>query len=137
MEDTEEDVLGERVADEEGDMAAGGDERRTADVHVRLRQWRRDHPQASFDEIEDAVQHEIVQLQAQLVAEVLAANTPAGETAGETAGEAVPVCAACDTPLQRSGPRTRTVLSRLGQPVPLERAYWVCPTCGAGRFPPG
>ncbi len=108
------------------------DEQRTADLRARLRQWRREHPQASFDEIEEAVQHEIVRLQAQLVAEMIQAGAPEAEAEAE----AGPVCAACGARMQRAGRRTRTVLSRLGQPIRLERAYYVCPACGAGLFPP-
>jgi hypothetical protein len=135
QEDTEGDALGARGADEEGGMARGGDEPGGADLQARLRQWRREHPQATFDEIEDAVQQEIVALQAQLVEEVLAASPAAAD--GEPVPAAGPLCAGCGTPMQRSGQRTRTVLSRLGQPIPLERAYYVCPACGAGLFPPG
>jgi hypothetical protein len=116
-------------------MEAGGDGARTVDLHARLQQWRRAHSQATFDEIEDAVQQELVALQAQLVAEMIAARPAAPD--GEPAQAVGPLCAGCGVPMQRSGPRTRTVLSRLGQPIPLERAYYVCPACGAGRFPPG
>jgi hypothetical protein len=123
-------------------MEARRDEPQSGDLHARLRQWRREHPQASFDEIEDAVQQELVRLQAQLVEAVIQAGTPQGraDAEAEPAGagdDAAPVCAACGVRMRRSGQRTRTVLSRLGQPIPLERTYYVCPACGAGLFPPG
>ena len=101
-------------------------------MQARLAQWRAEHPQASFDEIEDAVQAEVVRWQAGLVANVI--ETEASEVAGTAA--APPVCPACGGRLQRSGRRRREVLSRQGQVIPLEREYSVCPACGAG-FPPG
>jgi hypothetical protein len=114
----------------------------SAEIRVRLRHWRQEHPQASFDEIEDAVQAEVVRWQAQLVAEVMGTGRPDTELAAAAAAagggeETAPVCAGCGGPMQRSGQRTRMLLSRLGQPIPLERAYFVCPACGAGLFPPG
>jgi hypothetical protein len=118
-------------------METGQAAPQTAEVRARLQQWRRAHPQATFDEIEDAVQQELVQLQAQLVAEVIRPARAATEQVAELAGAERPVCPGCGGPMQRSGQRTRTVLSRLGQPIPLERAYYVCPACGAGLFPPG
>lgn len=99
-------------------------------MRERLQDWRRAHPQASFDEIEDAVQQEIVRLQAQLVDEMI--QVPAVEAAQDVA----PICEPCGRRMQRCGRRRRTVLSRMGQPLALERDYYVCPACGAGLFPP-
>jgi len=98
-------------------------------IHARLATWRQAHPQATFDEIEEAVQQEIARYQAQLVDEVI----------GTAAGDAVerPVCATCGERMRPCGRRQRAVLCRLGQPVTLERDYYVCPACGAGLFPPG
>jgi hypothetical protein len=102
-------------------------------MRARLRQWRREHPRATFDEIEDEVQQEVARWQAELVAELVAEE--AGERmAGER--EERPDCATCGVPMQRCGTRAREVLGRLGQPIRLERAYYICPTCGAGVFPP-
>ena len=100
-------------------------------VRARLQVWRQAHPQAMFDEIEDAVQQEVVRLHAQLVDEVITAGParPPSEQEG-------PACPTCAEPMRPCGRRRRVVLSRLGQPVPLERDYFVCPACGAGLFPP-
>ena len=101
-----------------------------AGMRERLRTWRERHPHASFAEIEAAVQQEIVRLQAHLVEEVLEARSPEDE------GSVRPHCPECQTPMRPCGHRTRMVVSRLGQPVQVERAYHVCPACGAGLFPP-
>jgi hypothetical protein len=65
----------------------------------------------------------------------LLAGTPTGTEA--VAGEAPPVCAACGSRMQRCGTRVRRLVSRMGQAIALERAYYVCPACGSGLFPPG
>lgn len=104
-----------------------------AGVRERLQAWRQAHPHATFDEIEDAVQVEIVRLHAQLVDEVLGA----GPTQDQDAERERPLCATCAVPMRPCGRRARTVVSRMGQPVRVERDYYVCPVCGAGLFPPG
>lgn len=100
----------------------------------RLRAWRHAHPHASFDEIEDAVQAEITRWQAHLVEQLLPAETPTDAAADRQ--EASPICGTCGRRMQRSGRRRREVQSRLGQPIVLERDYYVCPACGTGLFPP-
>ena len=50
-------------------------------------------------------------------------------------GEA-PVCERCESRMQRRGRRPRQVITDVGE-MTLERAYYVCPGCGAGLFPPG
>jgi hypothetical protein len=113
------------------------EEQNAEQMRARLQQWRQEHPRATFDEIEEAVQQAVVRWQAQLVEELAAEG--AGDTGDSSAveWEGRPVCAACGAWMHRCGTRTREVLSRLGQPLRLERAYSVCPTCGAGVFPPG
>ena len=104
-------------------------------MQARLAQWRAEHPQASFDEIEDAVQAEVVCWQARLVEDVVAAGAVVAEAGADAA--APPVCATCGIGLQRSGRRRRAVLSRQGQAIQVDRDYYVCPQCGDGLFPPG
>ncbi len=47
-----------------------------------------------------------------------------------------PVCERCGSRMQRRGIRRRQVVSEVGE-MTLERAYYVCPECGASLFPPG
>lgn len=121
------------------------DPQSSAEMRARLRQWRQEHPQASFDEIEDAVQAEVARWQAQLVADVIQGAPPTeppgaeaarGAEEAEEEADTAPRCASCGERMQRGGRRRREVLSRMGQPIRLERDYYVCPACGAGLFPP-
>jgi Zn finger protein HypA/HybF involved in hydrogenase expression len=45
-------------------------------------------------------------------------------------------CEGCGQRMSRRGERKKRVVTRRGE-VEVERPYYVCPKCGAGRFPPG
>jgi hypothetical protein len=111
-------------------------------VRTALEQWRAAHPQATFDEIEDAVYGQLARLHAQWVGELAQPET-GGESAETEAsgGPATPRaglrCATCGAGLRPCGRRTRQVVTRMGERATLQRRYWVCPACAAGLFPPG
>jgi len=44
-------------------------------------------------------------------------------------------CEECSQRMFRRGKRKKRVVTRRGE-VEVERLYYVCPKCGAGRFPP-
>jgi len=46
------------------------------------------------------------------------------------------ICERCGSVMQRRGRSGRQVMSEVGA-AHLERAYYVCPGCGASLFPPG
>ncbi len=46
-----------------------------------------------------------------------------------------PVCEHCGSRMQRRGIRPRQVVTEVGE-MTLERAYYLCPGCGASLFPP-
>jgi hypothetical protein len=99
-------------------------------VEQEVAVWRRTHRRATLTEIEQEVERATRPLTRWLVEEL------AGE---ETAVlEERPNCARCRTPMEHRGRKVReVVVAHHGQPVRLERAYFVCPACGAGLFPPG
>ena len=127
--------------------ARSGMERETEqEIREQLRQWRRAHPQATFDEIDAEVARQYARLHAAVVAELsLAAGGATGAAEGATgaaegatgAAEGADVlCPACQTPMQRRGQRRRRNATRRGVEAELARDYYVCPACGAGLFPP-
>ncbi len=95
-----------------------------------LSAWHATHPEASFAEIEAAVEEQVNRLRAQLLRERVAA-------AQEPEESARPACPACGKPLQRRGRQARTLTARGGGTVRVERPYYVCSACGTGLFPPG
>jgi ribosomal protein L37AE/L43A len=59
-----------------------------------------------------------------------------GHTSREAHHVEAPVCERCGSRMQRRGMRSRQVVTEVGE-MTLERAYYVCPGCGASLFPPG
>jgi hypothetical protein len=100
-----------------------------------LTQWRKEHPQATWAEIEAAVDEQINQLRAQLLQNVV----QMGETEDwRKLPEAErPRCATCGKPLWTRGEQTRYLQTTGGEAVKLTRTYGACPACGVGFFPPG
>jgi uncharacterized protein with PIN domain len=69
------------------------------------------------------------QVQAKLLEELTQASQ-------EAQSIEVPMCERCGGRMQRRGVRPRQVVTEVGE-MTLERAYYVCPGCGASLFPPG
>jgi hypothetical protein len=59
-----------------------------------------------------------------------------GQASQEAQSAEAPVCKGCGRRMQRRGMRRRQVVTEVGE-MTLERAYYVCPGCGASLFPPG
>jgi predicted RNA-binding Zn-ribbon protein involved in translation (DUF1610 family) len=101
--------------------------RKTAeDIGRELREWRRAHPTASLSEIDAEVERRYRELLTETVEE-LAHQEQGTEEA----------CPHCQHPMQRRGQQVRTVQGRGGKTIALQRAYYTCPACGTGLFPPG
>jgi YgiT-type zinc finger domain-containing protein len=96
--------------------------------------WRQQHPRATFQEIEQAVDQRIAQARARLLAHVSHASPAADWRTAPP--EEQPTCPACGTRLRPNGTYTRHLQTQGGQALALERSYGVCPDCGSGFFPP-
>lgn len=113
-------------------------------MRAALEAWRVQHPQATFDEIEDEVYRHLAALHAQWLGEVA---PPRHVPAAEAAPDAPPARdrgeprrgGECGVALRPSGVRRRQVVTRMGATMgattTLTRRYWVCPAWGAGYFP--
>lgn len=84
-----------------------------------VREWKRAHPQATLNELDQAIWERAVQLQAQAVSDLLA-HEPEADWAGWPEGSR-PRCAICDVPLRPHGRRKRPIQGRGGEAIPLER----------------
>ncbi len=100
-----------------------------------MTQWRKEHPKATWAEIEAAVDEQINQLRAELIQELVQMGE--GEDWRELPQEEHPTCATCGQPLWARGEQTRWIQTTGGEAVKLTRTYGTCPTCGVGFFPPG
>jgi hypothetical protein len=96
------------------------------DMKQTLQVWRREHSNASFAEMERAVEEELARVRSQMLTELAGAR-----------GERLQLCPQCGRRMQRRGERTRVLEIPGGVPVDLTRAHHVCPYCSLGLFPPG
>src|SRR6266700_7664169 len=89
-----------------------------------MTQWRKEHPKATWAEIEAAVDERMNQLRAQLIEDVV----QMGETeewSQKPTGER-PKCATCGKPLWARGEQSRWVKTHGGEAVKLTRMYGTC-----------
>ena len=100
-----------------------------------MTQWRKEHPKATWAEIEAAVDERINQLRAQLIQDVVQMGE--AEEWSAIPEEERPRCATCGKPLWARGKQTRWLQTNGGEAIKLTRMYGACPACGVGFFPPG
>jgi hypothetical protein len=106
-----------------------------AEAFLGMKEWRLQHPTATFAEIEQAVDARLSAVRARMLQDVALASAAAAVRAA--APGARPPCPACGGRLAARGPGTRRLTVAHGQAVDLTRDYAVCPACGTGLFPPG
>jgi hypothetical protein len=91
-------------------------------------QWRREHPRATLNEIEDAYDGILRGIRAEVLSEAASMSEKS---------DARQACAECGTLMVRRGERERHLLGKDGGTLRLARSYQTCPACGVGLFPPG
>ncbi len=99
-----------------------------------MKEWRRQHPKATFQEIESALDVQLAHLRADMLRD-LALTSPNTDLTQMPAAER-PTCPTCGVSLEAQGQQTRTLRTEHDQPIELTRSYATCPQCGAGLFPP-
>lgn len=99
-----------------------------------MKDWRVQHPKATFREIEAALDERLAQLRTRMLEDTLLVSRAADWNATD---QEPPVCPQCGAVLQPRGQETRTLTTHYDQALQLERRYAVCPRCEAGLFPPG
>jgi uncharacterized protein with PIN domain len=100
-----------------------------------MTQWRKEHPKATWAEIEAAVDEQINQLRAQLLQDLVLLGQD--QEWSELPEEERTRCPTCGTALWARGEQTRSLQTTGGEAVHLRRTYGTCPTCGVGFFPSG
>jgi hypothetical protein len=91
------------------------------------------HPQATWAEIEAAVDGALAGLRRDLLADSIQGHALADfREAAER-----PVCPHCGSRLQADGQFLRQVRTQGDDVVPIARTRGRCPACGAAFFPPG
>ena len=100
-----------------------------------MTEWRKEHPKATWAEIEAAVDEQMHQVRAQLLEDLVQMGE--SEDWSKIPAEERPRCATCGEPLWGRGEQTRYIQTTGGQAVKLRRTYGTCPAFGIGFFPPG
>ena len=110
-----------------------------AEAFLGIKEWRLQHPRATFAEIEVAVDERLSTVRARMLADV--ALTSAAATVSDTPLVARPACPVCmargagNGRLEARGEQARQVTVTYGRTVALTREYAVCSVCGTGLFP--
>lgn len=97
--------------------------------------WRKEHPIATFKEIEDELDARLSGIRAQMLTD-LAQQSHKRDWSGQEPQQR-PRCPQCRSPLQARGQHERNLTAQGGEQVKLMRRYGSCPQCGSGFFPPG
>ena len=105
------------------------------EVMSGMKEWRLQHPRATFGEIEQALDERLAKMRARMLQDAALASAAADLKRAQE-GER-PVCPECGTRLEGRGRAVRRLTTAHNQTVELARSYGVCPQCGAGLFPPG
>lgn len=104
------------------------------EVMRMMKEWRREHPRATLQEIETAMDVQLARLRAHMLQD-LALTSPMADLPAMNEAER-PRCPHCGLLLTAQGTQTRTLVTEHDQPIELARSYATCPQCGAGLFPP-
>ncbi len=110
-----------------------GWQEKSEEVNEGMAEWRRQHPRATFREIEAEVDRRLDEFRAQMLSDT--ANVSA--SAEWIEGPEGPRCPHCGASLERKGKKKRRLEVRGGNEVELKREYGKCPECGRAVFPPG
>ncbi len=100
-----------------------------------IRDWRVQHPKATFAAIEEELDSRLARLRASLLEDLAMASAAA--SVGGSPSQDRPHCPTCGVRLQERGQHERTLTTQREHPVHLKRSYGYCPTCRVGFFPPG
>ena len=99
-----------------------------------MAEWRVQHPKATLQAIETALDERLGRLRARVLQDAALASH-ATDTRGTPVDER-PRCSKCGAGLTHQSCEKRDLLTHHGHTVTLERSYAICPTCGEAFFPP-
>jgi hypothetical protein len=99
------------------------------EVMSGMKEWRLQHPKATFSEIEEALDDRLSKMRARMLEDLALASAAANVSENVQ-------CSECGSRLESRGHKARKIKTHHNQEIRLSRAYAVCPKCGASLFPP-
>ncbi len=106
----------------------------TEEVLAGMKEWRLQHPTATFREIEQALDERLSKVRARMLEDMALASAAVDIQAASESER--PVCAKCGTRLTSDGRKRQRLVTYYNQEITLERSHGVRPICGEGLFPP-
>ena len=91
-----------------------------------MAEGRAQHPRATFQEIETALDERLGRLRARMLQDAALASRAADIRT--TPADERPRCPTCETPLTHQTEEKRDLLTHHGHTVTLKRSYAICPT---------
>ncbi len=107
----------------------------TEEVMTGIKEWRLQHPKATFREIEAAVDEGLARVRVRMLQDVALASA-ATDVSAATQNER-PRCPKCGNVMEARGQDTRELTTNYNKTISLNRSYATCPVCKTGLFPPG
>jgi hypothetical protein len=104
------------------------------EVLTGMKEWRLQHPKATFAQMEAALDDRLARLRARMLQDAALATPAASLSDAPPASR--PLCPTGGVPLVSRGRARRRLQTQGGQEIVLDRSYGVCSACGAGLFPP-
>jgi len=105
------------------------------EVMIGMKEWRLQHPRATLQEIEAALDERLARVRARMLQDVALAS--AVRDVHRLQPEERPPCPQCGHLLEARGQETQCLTTNYNQSIHLKRSYAICPQCGNGLFPPG
>lgn len=104
------------------------------EVMTGMKEWRMQHPKATLQEIEAALDERLGRLRARMLEDAALASRAADWSGADE--QERPPCPQCGTPMEARGHQSRELVTHHNQTIHLKRSYAVCPKCERGLFPP-
>lgn len=104
------------------------------EVMTGMKEWRLQHPKATFQQIEAALDEQLAKMRARMLQDLALASAAANVS--NVREEERPRCPKCGHAMEARGEDTRSLTTNYDHTITLNRSYAVCPACGTGLFPP-
>jgi len=105
------------------------------EVQREMKAWRLEHPRATLNEMERALDERLDRQRARMLEDMALASEVADLSLAQP--EERPTCPHCGIALECRGQGERRLQTVGDQEITLKRSYGVCPHCKVGFFPSG